>query len=188
MLKTYDEDSSFNSYNIYQNRIELIKIQKMIVRSNCLDCLDRTNAFQAKYSFLMFYKMARQIDLFKNVKNEDSALKLLEQSENKFIKEFREVWADNGDIISLIYAGTGSTTSSVTRNGKNTNLFAFVDHGLKSINRYFQNNISDNFKNFLIESFVCSQKSPLKLTIDKKIFLHKFRPFQFSFIELPFDE
>jgi hypothetical protein len=29
----------------------------------------------------------------------------------------RDIWANNGDNISKIYAGTGATTSSVTRRG-----------------------------------------------------------------------
>ena len=31
--------------------------------------------------------------------------------------KLREIWANNGDSISIIYAGTGATTSSVTRRG-----------------------------------------------------------------------
>ena len=44
-------------------------------------------------------------------------MKFLEKSTDKGVIEFRKLWANNGDYISKIYAGTGATTSSVTRKG-----------------------------------------------------------------------
>lgn len=35
----------------------------------------------------------------------------------KFSMSFKNIWADNGDMLSYHYCGTGSTTSDVTRNG-----------------------------------------------------------------------
>ena len=40
-----------------------------------------------------------------------------DQSDKLLKDELRNHWANNGDIISKIYAGTGATTSSVTRRG-----------------------------------------------------------------------
>ena len=42
-----------------------------------------------------------------------------------FIKEFRNLWADNADYLSYHYVGTGSTTSSQTRG--NSNIQAMFD-------------------------------------------------------------
>lgn len=56
------------------------------------------------------------------------------------------MWADNGDIISLIYTGTGATTSSTTRKGEKSGLTSIFDHGMKTLSRYYLNNFDDNFK------------------------------------------
>jgi hypothetical protein len=41
----------------------------------------------------------------------------------------RELWAENGDALSRIYAGTGALNTSVTRTGKRT--LAGQIHGIK---------------------------------------------------------
>ena len=47
---------------------------------------------------------------------------LLDETNKKVLHEFvvlyKNMWADNGDILSYIYAGTASTTSELTREGK----------------------------------------------------------------------
>lgn len=40
---------------------------------------------------------------------------------------FKAIWADNGDKISMIYTGTGATTSMVTRTGQK-NINSLIDH------------------------------------------------------------
>lgn len=62
-----------------------------------------------------------------------------------FIYNFKNVWADNGDFISIHYAGTGSTTSNVTRTGKG-GFLNMLDHGMKSIERFYVNNFEDHLK------------------------------------------
>ena len=62
-----------------------------------------------------------------------------------FIQEFRNIWADNGDILSKHYAGTGSTISNITRVGKGT-FFGMFDHGMKSIERFYVGNFEDHIK------------------------------------------
>lgn len=56
------------------------------------------------------------------------------------------MWADNGDIIAKIYAGTGATTSSVTRNGQKSGILSALDHSMKTISRFYKNNFKDDFK------------------------------------------
>ena len=40
-----------------------------------------------------------------------------ENNNHPLMKNFQKVWADNGDLISLHYAGTDSTSGDVTRKG-----------------------------------------------------------------------
>ena len=61
------------------------------------------------------------------------------------------MWANNGDAISLVYAGTGATTSSVTRNGDKSNFTSALDHGLKTITRFYINNFQDDYTQEIID-------------------------------------
>ena len=62
-----------------------------------------------------------------------------------FIVQFKNLWADNGDDLSFLYAGTGCTTSEVTREGKQ-GIFGIIGHGIKAISRYYNCNFNDENK------------------------------------------
>jgi len=62
-----------------------------------------------------------------------------------FLFNFKNIWADNGDFISIHYAGTGSTISNITRTGK-AGFMNMLDHGMKSIERFYVNNFEDHLK------------------------------------------
>jgi hypothetical protein len=62
-----------------------------------------------------------------------------------FLDKFKDLWADNGDYISIQYSGTASTHTSVTKNGKE-GVFGKIQHSLVSINRLFQGGYEDHFK------------------------------------------
>jgi len=70
-----------------------------------------------------------------------------------FISNFKNIWADNGDAISIHYAGTGSVISNVTRTGKR-NFFGLIDHGMKTINRFYIGNFEDQIKQECIDVLV----------------------------------
>ncbi len=55
------------------------------------------------------------------------------------------VWADNGDILSKQYAGTGALKSDFTRTGQRTTYGALRD-GANSLYRYVINNFYDGSK------------------------------------------
>lgn len=67
-----------------------------------------------------------------------------------FVYNFKNIWADNGDYISVLYAGTGSTISNITRSGK-AGFLNMLDHGLKSIERFYVNNFEDHLKQEAID-------------------------------------
>lgn len=60
-----------------------------------------------RYCKLNIFDIDWNMNIFKEYDQSDKLLK----------DELRNHWANNGDIISKIYAGTGATTSSVTRRG-----------------------------------------------------------------------
>ena len=65
------------------------KTQSKFIRTNCMDCLDRTNSVQAFIGIEMLkYQLA-------NLIHKESEL-------NKFREVFRQIWILNGDNISKI--------------------------------------------------------------------------------------
>jgi synaptojanin len=83
----------------------------------------------------------------------------------------RELWAENGDALSKIYAGTGALNTSFTRSGKRTlagmlvNVYAGTNFHLpcssgvlsdatKSVSRAYINNFQDKGKQVAIDMFL----------------------------------
>jgi synaptojanin len=97
-------------YNVHDTTLDVvIQRQYGIMRTNCLDCLDRTNVVQTLFAKKQLQMWIQQLGV----------------SISGFDKEnletvFNNLWADNGDWLSKIYAGTGALKSSYTRNGKQT--------------------------------------------------------------------
>ncbi|KAM9201023.1 synaptojanin-1 isoform 2-T2 [Dugong dugon] len=113
----------------YFDGSEVQRCQSGTVRTNCLDCLDRTNSVQA---FLGLEMLAKQLE----------ALSLAEKPQlvTRFQEVFRSMWSVNGDSISKIYAGTGALE------GK-----AKLKDGARSVTRTIQNNFFDSSKQEAID-------------------------------------
>lgn len=118
-------------YDVKQD--EIIAEQQGIFRTNCLDCLDRTNLLQQLISFQMFKTFLHDVKLVPARTN-------IEQSD--FIKKHNTLWADHGDQISQIYTGTNALKSSYSRKGKMSFAGALSD-ARKSVSRMYINNFMD---------------------------------------------
>lgn len=56
-----------------------------------------------------------------------------------------QVWADNADVVSIQYSGTGALKTDFTRTGKRTQIGALRD-GVNSMTRYYKNNFADGYR------------------------------------------
>ena len=119
--------------------------QTLFIRVNCLDCLDRTNVIQFKAS----EKMMREFEVFLNSKADMEEKKVV--FDESFREKHRELWASMGDKISLIYSGTTSVASYLTKGEKSKNFFNSLGNGLKSLNRMYNANVNDNYKQQCID-------------------------------------
>lgn len=110
------------------------------MRVNCIDCLDRTNLIESKiaYDTLNIILTKCGFDISK-VFGANSILEAADNAEttNSMIIKLKNAWADNGDMISKHYTGTGSTHTNVTRTGKR-DLKGIMDHGLKTLGRFYK--------------------------------------------------
>lgn len=89
-----------------------------VVRTNCLDCLDRTNITQAHISLRLLGYILDQ--LVKNLKKKDPSAQFFDiQAQVRELQEaLKRMWTENGDKLSMQYTGTGSNISGVLEEGK----------------------------------------------------------------------
>ncbi|KAK9585241.1 Inositol-1,4,5-trisphosphate 5-phosphatase 1 [Aspergillus fumigatus] len=109
--------------------------QEGVFRTNCLDCLDRTNLVQTIISTMALESFFRQQGA-----HIDPELWLRHST----------LWADNGDALSRIYAGTGALKSSFTRHGRMSLAGALAD-ARKTATRLYVNNFSDKARQRTID-------------------------------------
>ena len=144
-----------NVFQFYSENLsthEILKQQKGTTRTNCLDCLDRTNVVQTRISWLVLQKMLSYLNL--NIQNIfDIEEKFFTKTNNRFKENFKDIWAENGDQISIQYAGTASTITTVTKTGKH-NLMGIIQHGIATVSRIYQGSFEDYFKQECIDTFL----------------------------------
>ncbi len=73
---------------------------------------------------------------------------------------FKNVWADNGDIVSIEYSGTGALKADFTRTGQRT-FAGLMRDGLNASMRYFKNNFADGFRQVIINCSFIKQSTNL---------------------------
>ena len=108
--------------------------QSSVVRTNCMDCLDRTNVVQ---SMLGRWALTNQLIDAGVLRHGETA-----NDDREFEDLFRNIWADNADVVSKSYSGTGALKTDFTRTGKRTRAGALQDLN-NSITRYVRNNFMD---------------------------------------------
>lgn len=131
-------EPELNSYGYFEGNLtdgKITKKQDGVIRTNCMDCLDRTNVVQ---SVLARRALLEQLKDFGILSKEASH----EDFGEVLIGIFRNVWADNADAISTQYSGTGALKTDFTRTGKRTTLGSLQD-GINSALRYYFGNFSD---------------------------------------------
>ena len=126
------------------------RLQNAVVRTNCMDCLDRTNVVQSIFGrYMLFQQLSKEAGDVegKNKDMWDGLNKVFEETHMTLPWGTGEVahrllWADNADAISRLYAGTPALKGDFTRTGKRTKKGA-LDDGMNSLQRYYLNNFLD---------------------------------------------
>lgn len=116
----------------------LLSVQNGVFRTNCIDCLDRTNVIQSMFARRSLNDTFVKLGLLRSGNK-------FENVSPSFEGVFKNVWADNADLISKQYSGTGALKTDFTRTGKRTKN-GLVKDGANSLARYYLNNFSDGFR------------------------------------------
>ncbi|KAI9485851.1 MAG: SacI homology domain-containing protein [Benjaminiella poitrasii] len=143
-------------YFLMDSTDEIIRTQQGIFRTNCMDCLDRTNLVQNEISrkaLLSFLKQQKHDNL------------------DYLMMRHSHLWAENGDGLSKIYAGTGALKSAFTRTGKVTFMNVLSD-ATRSVNRFYINNFQDKARQEVIDQLLGKLANQTMISIHDPISDH----------------
>ena len=130
-----------------------IVTQSGVFRTNCMDCLDRTNVVQ---SMLANENLNRVLFKFGVLKDGIETT----ESHPEFQRLFRGIWADHANLLAMQYAGSGALKTDFTRTGKRT--YAGLLEDLRNaLMRFFKNNFQDGFRQDSIDLFLGTTKVPM---------------------------
>jgi hypothetical protein len=124
---------------------EITSWQTGIIRTNCMDNLDRTNVVQclfARRSLIFQIQKEKTLDLAEK--------HIMDTPWKNFEAIFKGMWTNNANAMSLGYAGTGALKVDFTKTGKRTFKGMFND-GVNSCMRYYINNFTDGIKQDAID-------------------------------------
>ncbi|XP_013644405.2 phosphoinositide phosphatase SAC8 isoform X1 [Brassica napus] len=131
------DEFEMQGYFLVDAEGNILEEQKGVIRSNCIDCLDRTNVTQNYMAQKSLNLQLQRIGVL------DSA-ECVSMFEDDYTK-FRTIWAEQGDEISLQYAGTYALKGDLVRYGKQTVSGAIKD-GISAMSRYYLNNFQDGVR------------------------------------------
>lgn len=141
----YDQIEDFfikNRYFLLNEKGEKVEVQLGVVRTNCIDCLDRTNVTQSMLGRRMLEFQLRRLGIF-DAEESISTHPNLDES-------FKILWANHGDAISIQYSGTPALKGDFVRYGKRT-VQGIVNDGCNALMRYYLNNFVDGTKQDAID-------------------------------------
>lgn len=126
--------------------------QSGIVRTNCMDCLDRTNVVQ---SAIALHMLTQQLQLQPPHASQHAATTKTTTTPpaadaDPSFPAFNALWADNGDAVSRAYAGTAALKGDYTRTRRRNLRGALTDLTL-TLERYYRNLFDDFFAQAAID-------------------------------------
>ncbi|KAI9193572.1 Sac phosphatase domain-containing protein [Polychytrium aggregatum] len=142
---------------------QLLQVQSSVIRTNCMDCLDRTNVVQSVFARRVLTQQLRDLGILGPRESVEDT--------GDFEKMFKNVWADNADAISNQYSGSGALKTDFTRTGKR-GFGGLLQDGANSLIRYVKNNYFDGTRQdsfdlllgkYQVSAGVSPFKSQLKL-------------------------
>ncbi|KAG6030953.1 hypothetical protein E4U41_007732 [Claviceps citrina] len=170
-------ESVVTTTGFFQNgdgRTSQMQVQNGVGRTNCIDCLDRTNAAQ-----FVIGKKALGYQLH--------ALGILDNTSVDYdtdaVNLFTHMWHDHGDTIAVQYGGSQLVNTMETYRKINQ----WTSHSrdmIESFKRYYNNSFLDSQRqeayNLFLGNYVFQQNQPLLWDLSTDYYLHHIHPRDWS--------
>jgi hypothetical protein len=151
-----------------------LELQNGVVRTNCIDCLDRTNAAQFVISKKAFGHQLYSLGVIDdpNLEYDSDAVNL-----------FTHMWHDHGDTIAIQYGGSHLVNTMATYRKINQ----WTSHSrdmVESFKRYYNNSFMDAQRqeayNLFLGNYIFAQGQPLLWDLSTDYYLHHSDPRSWS--------
>ena len=153
---------------------EELELQQGIVRTNCIDCLDRTNAAQ-----FVIGKKAFGHQLYALGVIDDPTV----EYDSDAVNLFTHMWHDHGDTIAIQYGGSHLVNTMATYRKINQ----WTSHSrdmVESFKRYYNNSFMDAQRqeayNLFLGNYIFAQGQPLLWDLSTDYYLHHSDPRSWS--------
>uniref|UniRef100_A0A0A9D590 SAC domain-containing protein n=1 Tax=Arundo donax TaxID=35708 RepID=A0A0A9D590_ARUDO len=140
LSQLYDQLEDYlkkHRYFLLSDKGEKIEQQTGSVRTNCVDCLDRTNVTQNMIGRKILESQLQRIGIL------DANETISNYSD--FDANYKVLWANHGDAISTQYSGTPALKGDFVRYGKRTTQ-GILNDLWNALARYYLNNFADGTK------------------------------------------
>ncbi|KAI9486898.1 MAG: SacI homology domain-containing protein [Benjaminiella poitrasii] len=158
LSKSLHDDLSRIQYfwetNVQENNEPIVYCKQTgVFRTNCMDCLDRTNVVQSSFGRSV---LNLQLMRFGISEYPEQGIKYYDG----FERIFNNVWANNGDMISRMYAGTSALKGDFTRTGKR-NITGMMNDASNSLARMYFNTIKDFWRQATVDFILGYHKAEI---------------------------
>ncbi|KAF8775083.1 hypothetical protein HU200_005135 [Digitaria exilis] len=140
LSQLYDQIEDYlkkHKYFLLSDKGEKTEQQTGTVRTNCVDCLDRTNVTQSMVGRKLLESQLQRIGVFGANDTVDNF--------PDFDANYKVLWANHGDAISTQYSGTPALKGDFVRYGKRTTQ-GILNDLWNALARYYLNNFADGTK------------------------------------------
>jgi hypothetical protein len=133
------------------------QLQRGVVRSNCVDSLDRTNTAQFH---LGLYALGHQLHALRVLPEKNgstlgkSRLDLSDSDDKEITIVLAQLYEDMGNTIALQYGGSEAHQFMLAKLEGRSEFLGSVGDAYKSVRRYYANSISDQEKQGAINLFL----------------------------------
>lgn len=147
-----------------------LKLQCGVARTNCIDCLDRTNAAQFVIAKKAFGYQLQALGVI-----EDTSV----EYDSDAVNLFTHMWHDHGDTIAVQYGGSHLVNTMATYRKINQ----WTSHSrdmVESFKRYYNNSFMDAQRqeayNLFLGNYVYMQGQPMLWEMSTDYYLHHSDP------------
>ncbi|KAH7445228.1 hypothetical protein KP509_02G113200 [Ceratopteris richardii] len=148
-------------------KVKQARYQSGVLRTNCIDCLDRTNVAQYAYGLAVLGQQLFSLDLTGIAKVEP---------DSSIAEALMDMYQNMGDALALQYGGSAAhNTVFPERHGK-WRAATQSQEFIKSIKRYYSNTYTDGEKqdaiNLFLGYFQPQESKPALWELDSDYYLH----------------
>jgi len=143
LMDQISEDMKRHGF-FYEKDGTVVQSQAGVCRTNCIDCLDRTNVVQSMVARIVLREQLIHFGILERGAKIDQY-----PAVERFLKH---LWANHADALSVQYSGTPALKTDYTRTGKRTTMGALAD-GWNSLKRYVLNNFRDGLRQDALDLF-----------------------------------